>query len=433
MVSEKRNPMVAWRDTRKKILTFFENGKKLTWEEIWQKAKKQKIHYSTFKKHMKKLTSTKIIKQEVDDSVTPAKIKYFFSPNHLLNEQSLELYDIVTFIEDSSRDFNRFKITQFGKIYFFDERGKNILEKLKKKRELSDIQLEISDIWKEEILNSYPKKEREILRKYERALMGYMWLHLHFQKDKLSEESIKNVEDVFGSSFCSFENAKKQVKSIDIFILPSTPEKLEEKARLEQFLEEYENFYNGFDEKVSNQPKIVEVTPSFGFAGYTRKAFDNFSKLPLEFQVDSYLGSKQYLEERKNTMIELVKHFGKKKVLYQCSLCGKCFQRRKKLEDHLTFDEKRSNPKDFIRKLDKAYYLKAIKLLDKKIKEKQIIEGVPPDVQEMVKTFLNESNKKHEKDLEDFIKNVAQMEGLTIDEVKRQMEEIRQNREKEQK
>ena len=422
MASKKQNPVVTWRKSRRKILDMFKNRKSLTWSELLKKAKEENIHYITFRKHIKTLISTKIIKQEIDTSEIPAVVKHRYDFERLIDEDIVYLDDVVSFIEENSRNLHQVGMSQFGEIFISEKTGKSIVESLSKTLQYT-IRESIHDEWRKEVLSKYSQKEKGIIEKYEKALSNYMWLHQYLKKENLTKKSIENVENITKLRFYSFSSAKKWINQqkkeppklfgMVGFKMPSTQKELRKKKMLETFLAEHENLYEQFRKEVDDIPKIVAIFPSYSFRGYIRKAAQNLYQLPLKEKLTIRV-TEENKDDYKKLISSYLEQFGDQQLAYMCQICGQVYKKQKKIRDHIKDDEKYSDPDELIQPLDKKYFEEGLDFLEKK---NLPVENNRINADE---SSLDRMEKEFEDSMKD-IRTMARLEGLSVAKVKKQL------------
>ena len=397
---KKKNPQAAWRESRRKILDFFEtDDQKFTWTELWNKAKSNGMNYNTLKSHMKDLTSTNVVQQELDSCEIPAVIKYSCNAKRIVDMDVIYSDGLVSFIEERNRNLNNVFLAEGGEVIITDSEGKEIVNQLKNELLKLRLRLKISDVWEKTVLSKYPTEQKKIITKYAQVLIDYIWIHQKYKKEDIindmknwcseiimDEERFKVETDSLSYSAKSsqkiieaheiswkhlFHNFREieewknsQIKmpvELRDYSEPSEEKELKEKKKLEEFLIKHEQLYEEFFKKTETEPKLTLIVPSFSFLDSQDKFRKAYDQLPIEVTLSQYEGQKKraLTQEIQN----FLKKFDNKSTLFRCNICGQIFDKRKKAENHVKYDEKKLNAKEIVQTLDKQHYQEMLSFL----------------------------------------------------------------------
>jgi len=383
MTSKEQNPQEARQQARKRILTMLAENGPGSWKELWHNAKRNRLHYCTFKKHMEKLVEEGIVSVEVDTKTLPARTLYVFDKDRLKLEV-IYVEDVLSFIHEAPRRKTVDFVSSPASIVITE--SAEIAKQLFSTKEITDYNAIVEENkailtimslynqkWENLVLNGFSNRDKETILQYEDALFDY--LNLHFKHGSL--ENLKNVKkeivEIFKASIrpASLGEAIAKLKKLEDKPLwkGKLPEQwsqdlLEKKGKLEQFLIKNEVLYNSFKERLSNEPKFVLVLPIMGFLGLEEKRNEVLRKLPPELALlylyqFGELSREQLQNLGKNAQLALQLPF-KPKTVFACIRCSQSFKTEKECETHITKEHKvrkKSEAEHLILKLPyESYY-----------------------------------------------------------------------------
>lgn len=360
-----------------------------TWRELWKEAKKQGLHYQTFKKHMKMLAKDKIVSVEIKSEELPAEVRYTFDRERLKLE-IIFIETVVSFVNNGIKKRNiqlensgsmlitetqkelthLFKICTDPKINF-----KTYLEWTGLS---SRIGLFLSKRWEKTILEKFSVDERKTILEYKETLFQY--LNIHFKQDLLTD--MKDSKDVELAKIIyrptDFDHAEEILNILRNERLwkerlrERFPTKQrQEKEHLERFLRNHGALYDTFREELNKEPRIVAIIPSSGFYhDYAKEKNRMLIEIPpelwLEYEYERGRISQEHLEILAKSAFSSLEWAGKHKIVFVCKECGEAFRRKGGCKRHITRNHgiaKEPKLSERILKLPTSYYIKLMSII----------------------------------------------------------------------
>ncbi|MFH2110553.1 MAG: hypothetical protein ABIJ47_04750 [Candidatus Bathyarchaeota archaeon] len=369
----KTSPAEAKRRATVKVLQLFKNNPNLKWSELWDKAKTQRITYSTCKRVVKRSLKAGLLKpnilEDINDPVLTLVIPL---------PQLLYLSDIIGFLTGCFEDWNKHpdipNESFIGSTLFSDVSWNKLKKYVTREDEmrLKDAQMALFDIRQRMALDTFTESEKKLILSFEEKIKELVnQKNQSRERDKTNnfiamiaelqgldpDEEIKKEEGLMKEMDTALLSLYLSGDSDDFFsFLFKGGEIPDEARRLMEWLEENRGIYREYSRKQREQPKIL-FSVGVGFEGYEEESGQLGLQLPPAW----------FASEKMKTIIDDVEadldRFGNRSTLYRCELCKAWFDNKKKAEDHVRFDHENEEVGSHVSERHKSFYSELLKNL----------------------------------------------------------------------